>query len=325
MLKILPVLIAFSFSSPTYAGTPEETLSAFGFCKFNSIPRMLTSSLGTRVQAPMTGANHGLYGQLFRALDAGDSATVSALNTSMGLRGCKFSGDQSNVLFFYSKAEGLAFLWRMGAMRVPGDSSTVNNPVDPLILEVLGDNVWNMQRTSGKIFADTHARVMVINPVRRNWLTMVNYPMGDSSLDADATLAGLASHIELLKLYPSALYIQEYATVDVGILVVNGLHSHNDRCKSGPRLMMDAVPEFLLETQYNTLGFCKKGVLDGPADCIKGSIQTSSRACPPVSADRGRLIQLELGKNFRGPKAGGRIQNLIGALNQTMESWVSTK
>lgn len=332
MRKILPILFLSSFiSSAAYAGSPEETLALFNYCKFKSIPRMLTSQLKSRVEAPMTGANHELYGQLFRALDANDAATVGAMSTAIGLRACRFAGDFSDVIFFHSKAEGLAFLWRTGAMKVPGDSSTLNNPVDPLIMEVLDDNVFNMQRTVGKIFAASRARVLIINPVRRNWRTMVNYTMGESSLDSDATLAGLASHVELLKMYPNALYLLQYAMYDVGILVVNGFNSNfAEKCKSAPRFFMDVVPDYLLETQYTTMGFCKKNQIDGADECFKGSVLESDRKgngkqCTAGSADKGRFMPMELGRNFRGPKAGLRIKSLTDAVNQTMENWVLVK
>lgn len=332
MRKILTLsTILFLSTTQAYGGSPEETLSQFGFCKFRGIPRMILSQLRTRVDAPMAGENHALYGQLFRALDANDSATVGQMSAAMGLSACKFSGDQSNVMFFHSKAEGLAFLWRAGEMRVPGDSRTVNAAIDPLIMEVLDDNVYNMQRTVAKLFMATRARAMIINPVRRNWRTMANYPMGSSSMDDDATLAGLASHMELLKLYPQAFYLKLYAMFDVGILAVNGFnHNFAEKCKSAPRMFMDTVPDYLLETQYTTMGFCKKGQIDGADECFKGSVletdrKGNSKACSAGAADKGRFMSMELGKNFRGPKAGARISSLIGAINETMENWVLVK
>jgi hypothetical protein len=268
--------------------------------------------------------------------------------------------DFSNVLFFYSIDKDVCdvtFFWRFGLMKIPDQISSHGNPVDPLILEEPHIGYDGTSRATTVFFAETSARILLMNGVHPKSSSDNPNCQKKSSLSDPAhstkTLYHKA-HSVLSELYPYAFYAQIHGMNGANkptastMLVANGFNSRFTRSrKSGPELFCQCLPLVFNEKQ------CRKvnigGIVRGEAfgkqlsnpnnsgmfdnfifrratgvhnTNVQGHQLNGGDQCKVGIEDTGRFMHVELTGTFRDNKSKRNCQKLALVLNEMMKKWV---
>ncbi len=361
---------AFAFSTimanTSFANTPEDVLNHYSStrCKIDG---QITDNL-VGLANPVVGAKVAVYREpstkivknisgLFHALDENDLVSIEINRVGLKMKACRV--DDTNIVFFYGPVsnQGLPFFWRVGAVKVPGDITTYDNPVDPLILESPHEGYDGTLRASVALMAQTKARVLILNSVHRNASdenASCQAPHKISDAAHSVSTVFHKGHAILSSLYPAAFFVQVHGMVkheEMHMLVVNGFNSNfTTQNKSGARLFGLSIAEYFQEdplppnpnsdfypdgVQYSKFSFCAdfpKGPDDQllfrrPTGCHNTNVQAhqlnGGSQCSKGNEDEGRFMHIELDTTFRLPSAylESRLERLADSLNSAMVKW----
>lgn len=327
-----------------------DLMDLYPYAEGKTLVEILRPHIGKNVKSysPPTKAVIQNFSGLLNALEEEDAIKVEEFANKLKMGAAKFKF-LDNVIMFYPKQKttvAVTFLWRVGKMKIPGDTSTRDFPVDPLILEGPHEGKDGTISSTTNHFALTKARILLINAVHpRESDKEPQCQKGRNISDAAHCTDTLFHrvHSQLTQLYPFAFYVQIHGMKphkNMHILVVNSYGSYFTRdMKSGPTLFAQTLPEFFNLEQCRTFSICsnvpgeafgkqltvsnkpENGVFRRPKGCHNTNVQghqlNGGGQCSVGKKDTGRFMHIEL-----DPTAKGKWNDkLAETLNKTMEKW----
>jgi len=270
---------------------------------------------------------------------------------NMGVK--RFKEHRSVMLFYpkYKNKVAIGFYWRFGKIKIPGNPTTYNNPVDPFVLEEPHIGVDGTSRVTNKIFAGTKARIWIFNAVhpKSSPLPPVRCQETRNLSDAAHSISTLFHkvHMHVFELYPYAMCLQVHG---MGIgkimhsLLVNCHRGFTTEEKSFPTLFGQTLPDYFNEEWCGTFTFggkipgtaFGKKLTDGRKDgvftsltnthttCVQGRHLNGGSQCHIGKGPSGRFMHMELDYKFKGRSdvARARADLIVKALDKTCQKWV---
>jgi len=246
-----------------------------------------------------------------------------------------------DVLFCYgSKKAPVTFFWRMGEMKVPGDESTYDNPVDPLILEAPHEGKDNTANTAMKLFEKTNAKVILFNLIHPKTRKIGGTWVSDPAHCMDTLYHKM--HVKLTEMFPDAFVVQLHGWANTKNLMMcmncysNVFNRKPESGRPGPVLFGEAAMEvynkkrrrkvFLGDRKFVKDGFRRPGGFHNTT--VQARHLNGGNEYDRGEEDRGKFLHIEMGQplikrsgfwNYRR-----NVKKLAKVLNLTMEKWVKT-
>jgi len=364
MRSILCLTLAMAtlpLTAQAASSTPAEVLAHFGPCQIdgtttNNLPALIGPWVGVRVRAytPPTSATMTKVSALFEALDDHDISAIDSTKDALNMSTCRVNG--SDVLVFHAPVneQRFVFLWRVGAVKVPGDATSYGNPVDPLILEAPHEGSDMTYRVSTQMMMQTRARVLLTNTVHKETSSSVANCQSPHKISDGAhsvTTIVHKTHAILARLYPESFVLQLHG-MDGGemshMLLTNNFNSaFTTKHKSGARLFALSIPEVFPEDplppspanprgiKYGKFSVCSDFAIGPtgpllfrrPTGCMNRNVQAhqlnGGDQCDKGTEDMGRFLHLELHLSFRDGDAAAtkKVDDLSETLNRAMNKW----
>jgi len=233
----------------------------------------------------------------------------------------------------------IAFFWRIGKVKVPGNPDTYSNPVDPLILEAPHEGKDNTSRTATKIFESTNAKILLLNAVHPK-IGRQNVRCRKSAYNSDGAHCELTLfhriHVKLYEMFPYSFFVQIHGWANTKFLMMcmnghNNLFTRNR--KSGPLLFARAGITsykerarkmiFMGDKGVQTHGYKRPGGFHNT--CVQARHLNGGNQCKIGDSDKGKFMHIEFGQKMikKSRHYNHNIKKFCETLNLTMEDWVS--
>ncbi len=332
----------FSFSQPIYdlGKRAQEILNMFPQCD-HADADMIKAWTGAYVDPYLLPTSDDMvnYKSLFQALDGNDIEGVRNSLLPLQMVGCRMT--EPNVIFFHAPIERqlITFIWRLGGMKVPGNSKTYNKKVVPLVIESPHTLTDKVTLPLISILHNTYFRVIFMNGVHPH---LAN---NTSNGAHNRTTAFFKVHALLADLYPEALFVQIHGMKGADnfqLLVQDGSGADfYTRYKSGARLLAFSVhklmprrlgmipdyPEYpgITQAYHSTYSFTSVLPLLQNSSLAMyrispGSPTIATQAPHLNNVLPGRFIHVECNSYFRGGISPS--DHFAKALSLAMDHWV---
>jgi hypothetical protein len=274
------------------------------------------------------------YADLFTALDAHDLLSLPEAMSALQMNACTFGANHPDLIFFYgpAKNQGVQFFWRVGEIKIPGESKTEKNSVDPLILAAPHEGQDDVLAAAIALMDASKARLLFINAVEPR----AGLPMNGATFfntDGAQSKDTLFHHLyqPLLELYPDGLYVELHGDSTSSYnQLSNGLDGRSTtHSKSGPLLLSQAMVKYFPKRETKEMNLCAfLSFTEGENLQLQQACKRYSLTADYLSLsgqDSGRFLHWEIDSKWRrGPAAVTMMKKMAEIFSAVMGEWQKT-